>query len=599
MKKISKFTLAGIFSILIFLSGCDFLDSVASLSYSNSGYIVSASGSKEESYSSSSLPNIIEVPARTATVKISNLPSGKTLWLSKTNPTETLISSKYTRYVNSGSGISLETGNVSESSTTNVFNWLSGNHTASPCVSASLNRKFNENMRSALSSARTVSITEPSKTVTQITPEVGSTKKMIYVDTNSSMSTYAPKNAILRAVGTSCYVWVIDDNGKYWTDSSSPSENGQQINSAIAKSIADNFDKLYPMVRAVFGYESDDMIVQSGGSLNIVKKAVNAYSDTGSMVNIVVYDIANDYSKGQTGGTVGYFYAKDYYYNYNYSAAAFSNAGKYFYIDAYFTANSTAMVYSTLAHEFQHMIDFGVKTLATDGNLSSGAWYNEMKSMLCEDIMNKYLVDNNKDFTTEDGPFDRLPMFCRHYYDTGLEWRDNDDYNVYYSYANNYAFGAWAARNYGGISFINKIASNNSVDIVSIEAASGSSITEMLKNYTAACLLDSPKYGFNKDLSQTSFVSNGYYYPMLAVDLWDLSEILPEFYQIHNQQVPKGISTYYSVVGPVYFGYNSQQDLRPYGFTLSKIGVANSTVVTLNFNTTDIDDAQKTYIIIE
>jgi len=86
---------------------------------------------------------------------------------------------------------------------------------------------------------------------------------------------------------------------------------------------------------------------------------------------------------------------------------------------------------------------------------------------------------------------------------------------------------------------------------------------------------------------------------MLAVDLWDLSEILPEFYQIHNQQVPKGISTYYSVVGPVYFGYNSQQDLRPYGFTLSKIGVANSTVVTLNFNTTDIDDAQKTYIIIE
>ena len=426
------------------------------------------------------------------------------------------------------------------------------------------------------------------------------------MDTNSNMTSYAQKQATLRAKGTNCYVWVIDDNGKYWTNGtvtkSSDGKGGQKINSSIAKSIAENFDKIYPMVRKVFGNESDDIIYQADSIENM-----SLYSDTGTMVNIVVYDIGNDYGSSSGGGTVGYFYAKDYYYQYNKGVAAYSNAGKYFYIDAYYTANETAMVYSTLAHEFQHMVDFGVKTMESYKTakaeyqiLQSSAWYNEMKSMLCEDIMKNYLESSNSgEFTDEDSPFNRLPMFCRHYYDTGLEYKTNGTYDVYYSYANNYAFGAWAARNYGGVSFINNIATNRFVDIESIKAASGKSIEDMLKDYTAACLFEKEKYGFNIALDKSAYTVSNYSYPLDAVNLWDLETLLPKSYENHHKQVPGDISNFYSFKGPVYFAYNAQQELRPYGFNLVKVGTAQSSSVTIHFNENDIDDAQRTYIIIE
>ena len=59
------------------------------------------------------------------------------------------------------------------------------------------------------------------------------------------------------------------------------------------------------------------------------------YSSTGTKINIVVYDIGNDYSlsENQKCGIVGYFYAKDYFYNYSEKGVT-SNNGKYFYIDS-------------------------------------------------------------------------------------------------------------------------------------------------------------------------------------------------------------------------------------------------------------------------
>lgn len=606
-----KITLALIPAVALAFVGCDLFgdDSSSSFFASQSGELVNATETESESYASQ---KIIEVDSSTAQLTITGLPSGKKIWMTKTNPTKTTISARYTRSVDSMVGASpnsKSTATESSGSGGGIIGWLpwlfGGSGEAAPCTTLALNTHLSMSVNPT--AARSV-ISEPAKAVTQITPVVNSTTKQIFVDTNSAMSSYAKKTATLRAKSDYCYVWVIDDtdarrNKKYWTESPTLSEKGQQINSKIAQSIADNFDEIYPMVREVFGNESDKIIYQANNIYDM-----NTYSDTGTKVNIVVYDIGNDFGSSSGGGTVGYFYAKDYYYQYNSGAAAYSNAGKYFYIDAYYTANETAMVYSTLAHEFQHMVDFGVKTMSSfetakkqDDVLQSSSWYNEMKSMLCEDIMKNYLEESNEpDFTDDDSPFSRLPMFCRHYYDTGLEYKTNGSYDVYYSYANNYAFGAWAARNYGGVSFINKIATNKYVDIESITNAAGTSITELLKAYTQDCVLNRSGHGFNKEVTQTKFTSNGYDYPLDAVDLWGLKTVLKNSYSDYKKAgATSDISSFYSYDGPVYFSYNSQTELRPYGFTLVLVGKTSGSTATLNFNTSNIDNAQKTYIIIE
>ena len=558
---------------------------------------VTASGIIDRTYTSSSSPNIFEVSPTTATITIGGLSSGKTVWMSKTNPTKTKIDSSYIRYVNTASGILLESGNVSSGSSEGggIIDWITGILTGNgneespiPCLTEQLNANLAMELKE--SSARSAfALSEPLQSVTQINPVVNSTTKQIYVDTNSAMTEYAKKTATLRAKGTYCYVWVVNEYYGTVTD------KGQTINSTIAQKIATTFDEIYPMVRTVFGNESDKIIYQN------TLQEIASYSDTGTKVNIVVYDIGNDYSTKQSGGTVGYFYSKDYYVqNETYTdVRAKSNTGKYFYIDAYYAANKTEMVYSTLAHEFQHMVDFGVKTVGTNGNKSSSSWYNEMKSMLCEDIMKNYFETKfSGKFSDEDSPFARLPMFCRHYYDNGLEYK-NGSPDVYYSYANNYAFGAWAARNYGGVSFINKIATNPYVDVESITAASGANIEYMLRDYSAACVINKSGYGFNKSLTQTYFTSNNYTYPLDSIDLWQLNDVLPTTHAQHYAQAKTEISKYYSFKGPVYFGYNDKQTLRPYGIALAKVGTTQGPTITINFNTNNIDDAQRTYIIIE
>ena len=605
-----KFIYAAFFLSFFNFVACEFsTDSEVSGGGSKSGELVSAADNFSEEYKTFSFPNIIEVSPTKASLTISGLPLGKTIWLTKTNPTENIISSNYTRYVDSATGLELSQENSVSNSSSEVgisawFPWLFESKAAYPCTTLALNANFLLSER--ISSSRALVQNEPLKAVAVKNYSVGDAKK-IFVDTNSAISTYAEKNAILRAKGAYCYIWVVDEkeffsgNEKYWT-TGELKDGGQQINSEIAQKIAENFDKIYPMVRRIFGNESDKIIYQA---TSIVP--MKNYSDTGTMINIVVYDIGADYSKISDNGTIGYFSVKDYYANYQRSVAKYSNKGKYFYIDAYYTANKTSMIYSTLAHEFQHMVDFGVKTMTSFENsvgqsqiLQSASWYNEMKSMLCEDIMKEYLEENNSDFSDDDSPFQRLPLFCRHYYDTGLEYKNNGTYDVYFSYANNYAFGAWAARNYGGISFINKIATNSYVDIDSITVASGVSITEMLKNYTAACLFEKENYGFNKELTQTEFCENWYYYPLDSINLWNLQSKLKNTYSDYKKlSASARISSLYSFNGPFYFSYNAKKDLRPYGFMLSKVGKTTNSTVTLNFNKSNIDDAQKTYIIIE
>ena len=568
--------------------------STSSSGSSSSDSGISSSSSQEtltETYSASSC--IFEIDSTVGTLELSGLSSGQAVYMIKTNPTDSAISAAYTRYVSSAEGISLSSGNVSSSSTssssggTSASSPWSHGHGSNHCRTLSLNENLNP--ASLISSSRASS--SSLYAATQISPVVDETTKSIYVDNDSDISTFKSRTSTLRALGEYCYVWVVGDSSSttYWTEESlSSGSGGEQINSEIAQSIADNFDKIYPMVRNVFGNESDNLIY--GGK----QYSMETYSDTGTKVNIVVYDIGMDYSSSSGGDVVGYFYAKDYYTGSSQSVCKYSNSGKYFYIDAYYSANYTSMVFSTLAHEFQHMVDWGVKYMEQD--ISTETWFNEMLSMLCEDMMKQYLEENNCDFSDDDSPLSRLPMFNCHYYDTGLEYKTSGTYDVYYSYANNYAFGAWLLRNYGGMALLNKLSTNAFADIDSIENATGFSMETLLKEYGKACLINESGSGFNLAVDSEDYSWEGYNYPLDAINLWSLEESLPDLYETCSSS--SSYSSFYTFDGPVYFGYNKQQEIRPYGFTLSKVGTVTDSEAEITFSTGTSSGSQKVYILI-
>lgn len=430
-------------------------------------------------------------------------------------------------------------------------------------------------------------VAEPMRTVKAIAASVDNSEKSLWVDIpatktgfseKSSDGKYTKRPATLRAVGSHCYIWVLDS---YFASTAS----GSKISSEKAKALAEKFDALYPLVRDVFGTESDKMIDTSG----LVD--ISSGSDTGTKVNIVVYDIEGDYEPGQEGGTLGYFWAKDYY-----TAAAakdsgdatigLTNCGKYFYVDSYFLNEAPEMLYSTLAHEFQHMINFGQKTMrsmetdqAGSQVLVSQTWSNEMMSMVCEDMVQEYLGVQDKD-----SPIARLPGFCQRYYLSGLtDWLGGNSVQV--SYAGAYAFGAYLARNYGGKELIKKIATNGYVDQEAVTQALKSigekeTFESVFEKYAQALVLDNAPPAANAPSFNRSVEGiNG---NMKAIDIFKVQFQDEELYPILLDT-----------------NANSRVDLRPYGFTLHSIGYTKSAGdIQLTFSS-PVEDKEKVYILVQ
>ena len=448
------------------------------------------------------------------------------------------------------------------------------------------------------SSGRNASGTAAATAVTPLTPVPGTTKKEIWVDLPASALgppsetvtinsvQYTKRSATLRAAGKYCYIWVVD--GYYRTDSSAVS--GAAVTESQVSTLREKFDGMYPLIREIFGKEAEVMV--DGNSIVPIAQV----SDTGSKVNIVVYDINGDYKTSQQGGVFGYFWAKDYYTPETATSSAtdvikLSNSGKYFYIDSYFTKNPSwaPSMYSTLAHEFQHMINFGVKTLtpAYKGNNnppSSATWSTEMMSMLCEDMMQQYLGCGDTA-----SPKSRLSQFCTYYTSSGItEWNDNAQLA---SYAVAYTFGAYLARNYGGAELIQKAAQNGSVD--------KDSITEALKAMGYDETFDSAYIKFaqalvlnNTDKQNTvtlykdakTYQFSGYTYPMTAIDLWSYNTV-------NNAKVS----------GPVLYSAkkDGQLAVRPYGFTLHQIGYTqNAGSVSLRFSS-PVSQTEQIYLLVQ
>ena len=436
-------------------------------------------------------------------------------------------------------------------------------------------------------SARTAIVaSEPMKSVTPITPTEGVTEKALWVDVPldnddnvENFTTdyqYTKRKATLQAVGKKCYIWVLNDNF-----SSDGIASGATINKEKAERLAEQFDNMYELIREVFGKESDQMY--DHGSLISIPD--------GTKVNIVVYDIKGDYTVGQNSGTFGYFWPKDYYTSesnefYNEDLLLLSNNGKYFYIDSGCLNSAESMIYSTLAHEFQHMIHFGQKYINNGRN--SSTWSNEMMSMVCEDMIQEYLG-----ISEANSPIMRLLTFATDYYRSGLtDWLPDD--NVLFSYAGAYAFGAYLARNYGGKDLIKQIATNQYVDQDAITQAlqaigKNESFETVFKKYPQALVLDNAPKGapsFNKSVQGIGTNSEGQNCVMRNLPLFEMSAT------INGTEHP---------FRPTLLPTNASNrvNLRPYGFTLHSVGFTDSAgTVNITFSS-PVSENEKVYILVQ
>ncbi|HRW93208.1 MAG TPA: hypothetical protein P5560_09705 [Thermotogota bacterium] len=158
--------------------------------------------------------------------------------------------------------------------------------------------------------------------------------------------------ATLQGQSAHCEVWA---------------ENPAKITTTLGGQMASEYENtIYPSVTSNFYTPSD---VNSDGK-----------------VAILCYDIQDGFT-GSGGYTCGYFWSGDLF---NYTG---SNQMEIFYIDTrptmYWYEGETPDVdaaYGTIAHEFQHMVNFN-RNYIVEGGSSMDTWLNEAFSMAAEHIV--------------------------------------------------------------------------------------------------------------------------------------------------------------------------------------------------------------------
>jgi hypothetical protein len=337
---------------------------------------------------------------------------------------------------------------------------------------------------------------------------VGTSTKSFWLQSDSTYpnNPWTLMPATLRAQGTYCNVWVTDAD----YDNTAPAGNPNgKVNSAQAEILKTKFDIIYPLETSLLGYEF-------GGGLPASDPNYGG-RDGDPRVQILVY-------KDGMAGLGGYFWKKDYFLQEDLDKdpppIPKTNYAEIFYLNSVLLNEDPDYTYSTMAHEFQHMINFNVKYVRQ--GLKSETWYDEMLSMLAEDVLDSF-IDVAPEHTGH--PIkDRIPRFLATFnnYSLGGTWGGNA-----VAYANTYAFGAYLVRNYGGLPLLQKMLANNSVNIASISAALAELNTDMdfnhaLDRYGEALVFSGSVPGaisFNHAVTETV---NGKTYTFSAIDIWNM-----------------------------------------------------------------------------
>src|SRR5574344_251252 len=244
-------------------------------------------------------------------------------------------------------------------------------------------------MFASRSASRSVS---PLFTATPIKPVAGTTQKKFWVEgKNVSGPALVQKDATLYAVGTYCYVWIMDD---CYTETAA-GDASKMCTQTDAETMRDKFDRVYPAERYLMGQESSVLYCWNGTQWE--GEDLETACETGKKVNILMYDICDD---GTDGTIAGYVSWLDLYMNKEHAADAGYTGSDIDYlstnneclcesIDSYLFNKDKDSLYSTMVHEFNHLIEYNMKKSLSS---SCSGWYMECLSDLAKDALNACLT---------------------------------------------------------------------------------------------------------------------------------------------------------------------------------------------------------------
>ena len=258
-------------------------------------------------------------------------------------------------------------------------------------------------------------------------------------------------------------------------------------------------------------------------------------------IHILLADIDND--NISVGGVMGYFHPKD---NIQRRSVSGSNERIMFYIDSVMYANGGSQwnehsiwvekTFSTLVHEFQHMIHFYQKTLHYEVK-ATDIWINEMLSEATEDLLaEKVHINGPRNVSPYRGDAGevgningRYPLFNESNGKSLTSWTGSLE-----DYSKVSAFGAYLLRNYGGAQLLHDIVNNKFTDEQAILDAvhkhakgEGKSFDDLIHDWGIAVLLSNKEdleeesiYVYNRgDFTLTEY--NGVVYNLGAINFFN------------------------------------------------------------------------------
>ncbi len=577
--KLSRCLLLCLIASIFVFSSCSFDSLISTEDNDTEQQSLSLQTSRTVSFSDlSTTPNnggkYYKIPSGTLEVTVTDLPLNKKVRLVRTNPSKNTLSNLGTVKLYSQLGTAITAKNALNSELVQLED------ISNYSVDSDVAYEYDDERPHHIPFVDNTDYTsllydfEPDSIITDAAPSrmvassteanysIGNTKtfNIISGEDSSNNYTFSTISTTLKAEGTYCYVWVANDN----YDNTSSANNDNKITTTQAQNLASQFDSLYQIETALLGdsYKTNPN--------------TNLYINPQKKISILLYDIDQDYSSTQNGGTLGMFWQNDMYKKTNYTISLSSqiqnsNELELLYVDVHFTDRFPSVVFTVIAHEFEHMLYFINKTIKNPTNIASN-WFNEMGAMMAEDLLAGYIKQQFSDF--EPAYYStvyRLNDLNESYYSGGiLYW--HGDIN---SYATAGIFGCWLLRNYGGVNLIKQLFSNNSVDVASISNAINAlgyneTFNDVFTKYALSFAQpDATNYTINKSATSTITTSTGSHsVSLFAANPWNT------IYKVNGL-------TY---TGPKYVRENYTGTMRSYGFWITGWQSEQSTQVKLTLS---------------
>ena len=405
-----------------------------------------------------------------------------------------------------------------------------------------IRKKDEQVVKSIASNAARALVSNITSKIQTVSHSVGDVEQFWYAASDSS---FQKENAVCKYSGKNCEVFFIDNN---------PIVQKSRLD---FETLGKKFDTIYEKETQILG-------------TNRYTTHSEYFIDPKSKITILVADLFNDAEKNQTGGTFGYFSKTDMYKSEYVNVENKTNENQIIYIDSYFYSfdgsknsvingvkyDTRGTIYSTLVHEFNHLLNFCSKTV--NQNIDYETWYTEMLAMVAEDLFKDYL-----EITDDESSIGRLPYYFDRNTDKGFKvWLSGED--AYYSYANCFAYGAYLVRNYGGVELLSELALNNQTNEASITAA----LKKLGYNKTFEdTLMEFPMVLLNYDKT-TGITLN-----KAAENSYDSSLKFDAIKLFPYKSIDSSGKTV-KVDTPYFYKYTkgSGATLYPYGFTIHSIG---------------------------